>query len=101
MKAQLLAVVLATCTCVDWVRIAGTVKAVNLKAQAVVVENKDGDLFTIPVDFQVKLTDKGGEPKFLKDLQLNEKVILTKTVADLPKDDTEGMAQPEPTQRGR
>lgn len=91
----------AVAVCVEWTRLSGTVKIINLKAETVTIQNKDGDLLSVPIDYQVKITEKGGELRDLKHLSLDEKIVLTRIQSDIPKDDTEGMALPEPAQRGR
>lgn len=94
-------ILLVACiACIDWTRLKGTVKSVNLKDSKVTIQNDAGDLLTIPVDYQVKVMEKRGEMRALKDLQLDEKIILIKTVADQPKDDTEGLVPLESSQRG-
>lgn len=65
------------CTaCIDWTRFSGTVKAVNLKESTVTIQNRDGDLFIIPIDYQVQITEKHGEKRGLLSLQLDEKITL-------------------------
>ena len=93
--------VIAVALCVEWTRFSGTVKAVNLKASTVTLQDKNGDLFTIPVDYQVNIVEKSGDIRALKDVHLDEKVTLTRIQFEQPKEDTEGLAQPEPSQRGR
>lgn len=95
MKARALALVAATCACVEWTRFTGNVKAINLKASTVTIQIKGGDLVTIPVDYQVKVTEGKGELRSLKDLQLDEKVTLLRVPADKPQDDTEGLVPPQ------
>ena len=94
-------VLLAAAMCIEWVRFSGTVKAINLKTSTITIQNRDGDLITIPIDYQVQIADKGGDIRQLKALVLNEKVTLTRTPSEPPKDDTEGLAPPESPQRGR
>lgn len=83
MKKWILAVAIVCSTCIDWTRLAGTVKAINLKDSTVTIQNKDGDLVTIPVDYQVKITEKHGELRSLSNLQLDEKVTLIR-IQSLP-----------------
>jgi len=87
--------------CVDWVRFTGKVKAINLKTSTLTIQNADGDLLTVPIDYQVKIADKGGDLRGLKDLQLNQKVTLTRTLSEAPVEETEGLAPQESPHRGR
>jgi hypothetical protein len=90
------------CTaCLEWTRLSGTVKGVNMKTSSVVIQNRDGDLLTVPIDYQITITEKHGEMRNLKSLKLDEKITLTRVPAELPKEDYEGMAQPEPSQHGQ
>lgn len=95
------ALVVAACAaCLDWTRLSGTVKSINLKDATVTIQNRDGDLLTVPVDYQVKIIEKHGEMRDLKSLALDEKITLTRTPMDKPVEDSGGMAMPEPSQRG-
>jgi len=76
MKHLLLAAAVICSPCIDWTRFSGTVKAVNLKDSTVTIQNKDGDLITIPIDYQTKITERRGELKGLAALELDEKVTL-------------------------
>ena len=98
---RLAVLLVAALMCVDWVRFTGTVKAINLKASTLTIQVKDGDLITIPIDYQVKIADKGGDIRSLKDIQLDQKVTLTRTPAEMPRDDSEVESLQEPSQRGR
>lgn len=94
-------IVLTACAmCLDWTRLKGTVKAVNLRDSTVTLENRDGDLMIVPVDYQVKLIEKNDEMRDLRHLVLDEKITLIKTPQEKPIDDTSGMAPPESPQRG-
>lgn len=95
--------VAACVACLDWTRLSGTVKGINLKDSTVTIQDHDGDLLTVPVDYQVKVIEKHGELRTLRNIQLDEKITLTKTPMEKPPetDDSTGMAQPEPTQRGK
>ena len=87
--------IVAACTlCLDWTRLSGTVKAFNYRDSTVTIQNRDGDLLTVPIDYQVRIVDKGKEPLDLKKLVLDQKVVLLRTVMDKPVDDTAGMAEP-------
>lgn len=89
--------------CLEWTRMTGTVKSVDLKDSTVTIENREGDLFTVPIDkWQTRIMKKGSDLVGigLKDLKLDEKVTITRIQAEPPKDDTEGLAPPEPAQRG-
>ncbi len=88
MKHLLIAAVVACTPCIDWTRLAGTVKAINLKESSVTIQNRDGDLLTIPVDYQIKITEKHGELRSLANLQLDEKVTLIRIQSVQPKDET-------------
>jgi len=86
--------------CVEWTRLTGTVKGINLKDSAIVIQMKDGDILTVPVDYQVKIVNKHNELRGLKQVELDEKVTLTRVPADKPIEDTEGLAPPDPKFRG-
>lgn len=88
-------VTLACSPCVEWTRFEGRVKAVNLRASSVTIQNRDGDLITIPIDYQVKIIEKHDEQRGLKDLVLDEKIILTRVPAEAPQQDSEGLAPPQ------
>ncbi len=95
--------VLVCAVCVDWTRLSGKVKSINLKDSTITVQNRDGDLLTVPVDYQVKITEKDGELRDIHRLSLDEKITLIKTPQEKPIEDNSGMAppeKPEPTQRG-
>ena len=95
-RTILLGAVITCAACIDWTRFVGTVKAVNLKSSTVTIQLKGGDLVTIPVDYQVKLQEKDGELRGLKNLVLDEKVTLLRVPAEPPApEDMTGMAQPE------
>lgn len=102
MKIKRLILSLLICTvCVEWTRLSGTVKAINLKAGTVTIQNRDGDLLTIPIDYQITMMEKHQEMRSLKTLHLDEKITLLRVPAEAPIDDTSGMAQPEPSQHGQ
>lgn len=82
--------IVAMMLCVDWTRFKGTVKAVNLKDNTVTILNRDGDLLTIPVDYQVTILDKSGDTRALKDLQLDQKITLTRTAKLAPPPEDNG-----------
>ncbi len=90
-----MAVFFAACLCIDWTRLSGTVKAINLRDATVTIQNRDGDLLIVPVDYQVKMTAKHDETRDLKHLALDEKVTLIRIVSEKPKELPEGMAPPE------
>ena len=95
---KLLIVAVCVCNpCLEWTRFSGVVKAVNLKAASVTIQNTDGDLLTIPIDYQVRIGGKKGETRTLKELQLDDKVTLIRIPADKPVEETEGLV---PVQRG-
>jgi len=88
MKHLIVAAAVACAPCIDWTRLAGTVKAINLKDSTVTIQNRDGDLLTVPIDYQIKITEKHGEIRTLGNLQLDEKVTLIR-IQSLPvKEDT-------------
>ena len=74
--ALTLAVKFAQAADVQWTRLRGTVKGINLKDQTVTIENRDHDLLTIPVDYQVDIEENHGEKRGLKTLRLDEKITL-------------------------
>lgn len=82
MKHWIIAAIVCT-ACIDWTRLAGQVKAINLKDSTVTIQNRDGDLLTVPVDYQIKITEKHGELKSLTSLQLDEKITLIR-IQSLP-----------------
>ncbi len=94
----------AVIACLQWTRISGTVKSVDLKESTVTIENREGDLLVVPIDFQVRIKEKKSDlvGLGLKDLSLDDKITLTRISADKPKDETEGLvpALPEPSQHG-
>lgn len=92
---------LILCTvCLEWTRLAGTVKGINLKESTVTIQNHDGDLLTIPVDYQVFIVDKHRDPLELKKLALDEQITLIRTPQEKPSDEMPG-SPPEPGQRGQ
>lgn len=102
MKTKRLIFTLVVCvTCLEWTRLTGTVKGINLKDQTVTIQNRDGDLLTVPVDYQVTMIEKHDEIRSLKTLHLDEKITLTRVLAEKPHDDTEGLVPPEFPIRGR
>ncbi len=75
--------------CVDWTRFSGTVKALNMKENTVTIENRDGDLLVIPIDFQVKITERHGELLGFSSLKLDEKITLIRVQSvEIPKTET-------------
>ena len=92
--AVLIAAVAVCAPCIDWTRLKGTVKSVNLKASTLRIQNSDGDVFDVPIDYQVKIIEKKEAGKQLKDVQLDSKVTLIRTPSEQPKEDTEGMVPP-------
>lgn len=101
MRNNTILIAAACVACLEWTRLAGTVKSVNLKDSTVTIQNRDGDLLTVPVDYQVSMIAKHDELRSLKSLKLDEKITLTRIQADKPREDSEGLAPPEPTQRGQ
>lgn len=75
MKQWILAAVICS-ACIDWTRFSGTVKGINLKDSSITIQNKDGDLITIPIDYQVKITERRGELRGIASLELDEKIVL-------------------------
>ncbi len=99
-KTVLLAAVVCS-VCIDWTRLSGTVKSVNLKDSTVTIQNREGDLLTIPVDYQVSILEKHGEIRGLKTLHIDEKITLTRIQAEKPREDSEGLQPPEFQNRGQ
>lgn len=93
------AIFVAACVCLQWTRLTGVVKGINLKDSTLTIQNRDGDLLIVPIDYQVNIIEKHEEMRDLKHLVLDEKVTLVCTPADKPKEDTEGLAPPEPAHR--
>lgn len=88
MKRLLLGVAIVCSPCIDWTRFSGTVKSLNLKESSVTIQNRDGDLFVIPIDYQVKITEKHGEIRNLANIQLDEKITLIRTPSAEPPKET-------------
>ena len=95
MKIKPILIAAACVACLEWTRLSGTVKSVNLKDQTVTIQNRDGDLLTVPVDYQVTMIEKHDEMRSLKTLHLDEKITLTRVIAEKPHDDAEGLVPPE------
>jgi hypothetical protein len=88
-------VIVACAVCVEWTRLSGTVKGIDLQHSTVTIQDRDGYLLTVPVDYQVKIMEKHDEMRDLKHLVLDEKIMLTRMLMEKPVEDTTGMAQPE------
>ncbi len=102
MKIKAIVLAAAVCIpCVEWTRLSGTIKGINLKASTLTIQNRDGDLLTIPIDFQITITEKHDELRSIRTVHLDEKVTLLRVPAEPPVDDTSGMAQPEQTPHGQ
>ncbi len=101
MKIKTAALLIACALCLEWTRLSGTVKAVNLKASTLTIQNRDGDLLTVPIDYQVSITDKHEEIRTLKTVRLDDKVILVRIQSDAPVDDTSGLAPRESPPHGQ
>ena len=86
----LVAAAVACAAGVQWTRFTGTVKAINLKTASVTLQLKGGDLVTVPVDYQVKIKEKGDIFRELKDLQLDDKVTLTLVPSEQSKEESFG-----------
>ncbi len=76
---------------VEWTRFKGTVKAVNLKSPSITLQNSDGDLFTVPIDYQVKIIDKKNVLHVIKDVEIDDKITLLRVISEKPVEDTEGL----------
>lgn len=85
----LLAAALACTPGVEWTRFQGTVKNVNLKSQTLTLLH-DGDFYTIPIDYQVKIIQKSAV-KRLQDIALDDKVTLIKTPSEPQVEDNSGL----------
>lgn len=99
-KISALTLAVVCSICIDWTRLSGVVKAINLKDSTVTIQNRDGDLLTVPVDYQVSIEEKHGEIRNLKSLKLDEKVTLTRIQAEKPREDSEGLVPPEQPKHG-
>lgn len=95
MKNRNVILIAAACACIDWTRLSGTVKAVNFKAATITIQNRDGDLFTVPIDYQVTISERNGDLKGIKSLRLDEKVTLLRVPADPVKEEPETYMVPE------
>ena len=92
---------LAACSCIEWTRFEGEVKWVDVSASKLTLETRMG-AFVIPLDPQVQVTNKHGEiVSDISKLALNERVTLEHLTRSKMIDDTQGMALPEPQQRGK
>lgn len=103
MKIKLVAAVVCA-ACLEWTRLSGTVKSVNLKDQTVTIENREGDLFTVPVDYQVRIKTKSEPDRLgmeLKGLKLDDKITLTRIATEKPHDDTEGLVPLDTSHSGK
>ncbi len=102
LTAFTLAAAIACSPCVEWTRLAGKVKAINLRDSTVTIQDHDGDLMTVPIDYQVVIMRNKNElMKNARYLALDDKIILIRTPQEKPADDTNGMAQPESGQHGQ
>ncbi len=101
MKIKTAVFVIICAVCLEWTRLSGTVKIVNLKDDTVTIQNRDGDLLTVPVDYQVSIIEKHGEIRSLKSLKLDEKITLTRVQAEKPRQDSDGLTPPEQFPHGQ
>jgi hypothetical protein len=74
---------LSQATEIQWTRFRGEVKALDFKKSIVTIQNKDGDLFTFPVDKDVMCVRGKAEVPFT-DLRIDDKVILMRVPSDKP-----------------
>lgn len=88
MKHWILLAAIVCIPCIDWTRLAGTVKAINLKDSTVTIQNRDGDFMTIPVDYQVKITEKHGEVRNIANLKLDDRITLIRIQSSPIKEET-------------
>lgn len=100
MNKHLIVAVMATCTCLEWTRLKGIVKSVNLQDSTVTIETRDKDIFVVPKDYQVDIIEKHGEMRELKTLTLGEVITLTRTLKAKPLSDSD-QPMPEPSPRGK
>ena len=100
MKLKTAVLIAACAVCLDWSRLTGTVKGINLRDSTVTIQNRDGDLLTIPVDYQVFISDKHRDPIEFKKLVLDEQITLIRTVQEKPADDAPTPPYQGPAQRG-
>ncbi len=84
MKHVILAAALTCSLCIDWTRLSGTVKAINLKDSTVTIQMNDKAILTIPVDYQVKITENHGEMRGISTLHLDDKITLIRIPAPEP-----------------
>ncbi len=91
MKIKSIIFAVACATCLDWTRLSGVVKGVNQKDSTVTIQNRDGDLLTVPIDYQVTMIAKSGEARTIKTVKLDDKLTLTRIVSEKPREDTEGL----------
>lgn len=76
---------------VEWTRLKGTVKSINLKASTLMIVNSDGDPLTIPIDYQVKIIDKKNTIHRLQDTELDSKITLIRTISEKPVEEADGL----------
>ncbi len=91
MKIKWLLVAVACATCLEWTRLSGVVKGVNLKDSTVTIQNREGDFLTVPIDYQVSMIAKSGEARTIKTVKLDDKITLTRIQAEKPREDSEGL----------
>jgi hypothetical protein len=74
---------------VQWSRLRGTVKSLDYKTQRITIQNHEGDLLSVLITPDVHIIGKEAAEVPLKDVHLDDKVILTLIPeADKPKDET-------------
>lgn len=75
--------------CIDWTRIRGTVKNINQKTKTVAIQNRDGDVLTVPIDEDVKIVLGKADEVTFKDIKLDQRVTLIRIPTEpKPKDES-------------
>lgn len=92
---KLVTAIVVVCTpCIDWTRMKGTVTGINMHAYTMTLRDHDGNIFTVPIDYQVQIIDSKNVAHVLKDVRLDDKVTLIHILTDKPPEDTEGLVPP-------
>lgn len=61
---------------IQWTRFKGQVKALDLKANRITLQNKEGDLVGVFIDGDVRIS-RGSNEVALGDVQMDDKIVVT------------------------
>jgi hypothetical protein len=79
----------AQAACIEWTRLRGTVKRLDFQRKMVVIENRDQDVLTVPVDEDVRFLTRKNDAVEFKDVQLDQRVTLIRIPNEpKPKEET-------------